>query len=65
MTDEEIVDEYADSRRYAVTWGHVGDAYGQFEPLADAYFKLKRQVDLLVRGIERLSDVTPDDPDAP
>ena len=41
MSDEQLRDEYADGREFAVTWDHVGDAYAQFEKLAEAYLKLK------------------------
>lgn len=37
LSDDEIRDKFADDRKYAVTWDHVGDAYEQFEKLADAY----------------------------
>lgn len=30
--------------KYAVTWDHLGDAYEQFEKLADAYYALKLQL---------------------
>ena len=44
MSDQWCINYYADGRKYAVTWDHVGDAYDQFEELADAYFALKQQV---------------------
>ena len=49
-SDEWVLDHYADGRKYAVTWDHVGDAYEQFEELADAYFELKSQVGKSAEG---------------
>ena len=39
LSDNELLFEfdYGDGRKYATTWDHIGDAYEQFEPLADAY----------------------------
>jgi len=39
--DEEIREEYADGQKYWTGWDHVGDAYEQFEPLADDWRRLK------------------------
>lgn len=44
MSDEEIRDYYADGQKYATTWDHTGDAYEQFEKLADAYLALRASV---------------------
>jgi len=41
MSDEWVLDYYAEGRKYPVTWDHVGDAYEQYEKLADAYLALK------------------------
>jgi hypothetical protein len=41
MSDDAIREEYADGNRYQTLWDHVGEAYGQFEALADAYLALK------------------------
>ena len=44
MSDEWVVDHFNEAGgKYAVTWDHLGDAYAQFEELADAYYKLKSQ----------------------
>ena len=40
--DEWVRDKYANGRRYGVLWDHIGDAYEQFEALADAYLAMKR-----------------------
>ena len=39
-SDERLNDWFNASRKYAVTWDHEGDAYEQFEALADAYLAL-------------------------
>jgi hypothetical protein len=39
-SDEEIHDYYDDGKKYSVTWGHIGDAYEEYEKLADAYLQL-------------------------
>ena len=40
MSDEELHDYYNEGRKYAVTWDHVGDAYEEYENLADAFLGL-------------------------
>ena len=40
MSDEEIVDFYADGNRYWTGWDHTGEAHSQFQELADAFLKL-------------------------
>ena len=40
-SDHWLRDYYAEGRRYAVTWDHLGDAYAEYEELADAYRKLR------------------------
>lgn len=40
MTNEELHDHYGHGRKYVITWDHVGDAYVEYEALADAYLKL-------------------------
>lgn len=41
MDDDEIIDEYNDGRKFVTLWDHVGDAYEDYEPLADAYLELR------------------------
>ena len=42
MTDEDVISEYNEyDRKYEVLWDHLGDAYEEYEYLADAYLKLK------------------------
>ena len=40
MDDDELRDFYADGRKYSTLWDHIGDAYEDYEPLADSYFDL-------------------------
>lgn len=42
--DDELHDYFDDRKKYSVTWDHVGDAYDEYEKLADAYVKLKAQL---------------------
>jgi len=37
--DETLRENYADGRKYATLWDHTGEAYEQFEKLADAYLE--------------------------
>jgi ABC-type nitrate/sulfonate/bicarbonate transport system substrate-binding protein len=42
MSDDWVADHFNETGgKYVVTWDHTGDAYEQFEKLADAYLKLK------------------------
>ena len=41
MTDEHIVSEFNEGRRYQTLWDHTGDAYDQFKELADDWRRLK------------------------
>lgn len=40
MSDNALIEYYADGRKYATTWDHVGDARADHEELADAFLKL-------------------------
>lgn len=40
MSDEELHEYYANGAKYSTTWDHIGDAYEDFEPLADAFLTL-------------------------
>lgn len=40
MSDEELVEHYNDGAKYSTTWDHVGDAYEEYEPLADSFLDL-------------------------
>lgn len=42
MDDEELLDYFeVGDQKYSTTWDHLGDAYAEYEQLADAYFKMK------------------------
>jgi len=41
MSDDEILDEYCDGKKYVTLWDHLGDAYTDYRPLADAYLALQ------------------------
>lgn len=40
MDDETLMEHFNESRRYSVTWDHIGDAYAEYEKLADAFLEL-------------------------
>jgi len=40
ITDEELHDHYDHGKKYSTAWDHVGDAYVEYEELADAYLAL-------------------------
>ena len=42
-SDDELHSYYNDSRKYQCLWDHTGDAYEEWEPLADAYLALVQQ----------------------
>ena len=46
-SDEEISGwlGLGDTQKYVTTWDHIGDAYSEYEPLADAFFELKTQLE--------------------
>lgn len=45
MCDDEIRRKYANGRKYATLWDHTGDAYADYEKLADAYLELLAKSD--------------------
>ena len=42
MDDDELRDYYNDGRKYQITWDHIGDAYEDWEPLAEAFLALQK-----------------------
>ena len=50
LSDEALHHHYANGLKYALTWDHVGDAYEEYERLADALLAL-----LTAAGIDRCS----------
>lgn len=50
MSDEWVMEHFNETGgKYVVTWDHVGDAYAQFEKLADAYLALRAEMGKEVR----------------
>ena len=45
MDDDDVRHEYAEGRKYAALWDHTGDAYADYEKLADAYLELLAKSD--------------------
>jgi hypothetical protein len=51
-SDEELINYFnEDDSKYIVLWDHVGDAYSQFEALADDYLKLQAKLDAVEKVI--------------
>lgn len=44
MSDDEILDKYCDGKKYVILWDHLGDAYSDYEKVADDYLKQKDYV---------------------
>jgi hypothetical protein len=44
MSDDEILDKYCDGKKYVILWDHLGDAYADYMPLADAYLEQKARL---------------------
>lgn len=40
FSDDDLREKFADGKKYHVLWDHTGDAYEQFEKLADAYLEI-------------------------
>lgn len=40
LSDRELQVHFNNGAKYATLWDHIGDAYGDYEPLADAYLEL-------------------------
>ena len=45
MSDEELHEHYNNGQKYENLWDHTGDAYDQFEKLADDWIKLRTVVE--------------------
>lgn len=44
MSDDELLEKYCNGRKYVILWDHLGDAYSEYEKLADAYLKQTEQI---------------------
>lgn len=55
LSDEELNEYYNElGRKYSVLWDNIGDAYEDYEPLADEFFKLQSKLDLAIEALDRL-----------
>lgn len=41
LSNEDLHEHFNNSLKYSITWDHIGDAYDEYENLADAYLELK------------------------
>lgn len=55
-SDEELRGDYDCEEKYGVTWDHIGDAYAEYEPLADAYLELEAEASRLRTECIRLRE---------
>ena len=55
MSDEELIEHYNAGAKYSTTWDDIGDAYEEYEPLADAFLDL---LEALKEAESRLSHAT-------
>ena len=63
LSDEDLlwrmeIKRFGESQKYAVLWDHIGDAYEYYEPLADAYFRL-REENKRLRKLVRNTGINP------
>ncbi len=61
LDDDKVRDEYANGCKYEVTWDHIGDAYEEYEQLANAYFKQASRITELEAQIAALKAGTTND----
>lgn len=54
--DEQLLDEYNDGRKYSVTWDHIGDAYAQYEPMADCFLQMHAALEKMTARFTIVSD---------
>lgn len=52
MSDEELHDYYNDGLKYQNLWDHTGDAYSDYEPLADSYLEILAALKGMVQRFE-------------
>lgn len=43
-SDEYLHAYYNGNRKYSITWDYIGEAYEEYEKLADAYFELLEEL---------------------
>ena len=56
IDDDLIREDYADGRKYAITWDHVGDAYSEYEKLADSHAVLVKALEEIAKNSSGLWD---------
>lgn len=48
LSDDEIMKKHEEfGRKYSVCWDHIGDAWNDYEPLADAFIELEEKYNKL------------------
>ena len=45
LADDELRAEYECEEKYATLWDHIGDAYGEYEKVADRMLELEAEVE--------------------
>ena len=67
-SDDELRDYFDEGSKYSTTWDHIGDAYNQYEPLADSYLEILAALEdarqFIVNGVE-LGYIRMPDPETP
>ncbi len=62
-TDEELHDYYNDGAKYSTTWDHIGDAYNEYEPLADRFYEALDLIKELKEENKKLLEAKQDKPE--
>ena len=57
--DEDLIEYYNHGRRYEALWDHVGDAYYDYEKLADSFLKLEKTHAEMERLVDELRRFVP------
>ena len=60
MSDEELHEKYNEGRKYQCLWDHVGEAYGDWEQLADAFLDARAEVASLRTKLDAVCDAAED-----
>jgi hypothetical protein len=53
--DERLHDYFSYGAKYPTNWDHIGDAYGEYEPLVDAFFAMEEALIEQAAEIDRLT----------
>ena len=57
MSDEELNEYYNEGKKYQILWDHIGDAYEEYVPLADAFLKAESRVKELEGVLKKISNI--------